>query len=238
MHFDEVFPYYTAQPAEIMDPEPETEFVSTLPDYDLPNKRDKTNLEVFETPEHAEKPIKKKKNAEPEPNWDKLKKKPMETEENNQITLGKGGQKGICRKSIQSFFSLVSQINPLLFCLKSEYPEDDDFAVKAAQKPKNPIAEDSIALKPFDLKDPISPDTENNMPPREVDVPEKKLPDKKTKSESGVKNKGDESTVKGIGQQAADDVILDATEKVEPDSKYIKHPNKQGLIDAIKSLSN
>ena len=84
-----------------MDSEPEEEFVSTLPDYDLPSKRDKTNLEVFETPEHAAKPNKKKENAEPEPSWDKLKKKPIETGENKKIILGKGTDTGICKNSMQ-----------------------------------------------------------------------------------------------------------------------------------------
>ena len=66
-----------------------------MPEYDLPSKRDKTNLEVFDTPEHAEKPIKKKEIAEAKPSWDKLKKKPKETEENTKIVPGKGGETGI-----------------------------------------------------------------------------------------------------------------------------------------------
>ena len=87
--------FYLAQPAEIIASEPEAELFSTLPDYDLPSKRDKTQLEVFETPEHAEKSNKKRENIENEPDWDKLKKKPSKMEENKKIILGKGENTGI-----------------------------------------------------------------------------------------------------------------------------------------------
>ena len=99
-----------AQPDEIIDSEPETEFVSTLPDYDLPSKRDKTDLEVFDTPEHAEKPIRKKENAKVQPEWDKLEKKPLETEENNKMILGKGGRKGIQKSSTQFFRCAIASL--------------------------------------------------------------------------------------------------------------------------------
>merc|ERR1712098_652014 len=61
---------------EIIASEPEAEFVSTLPDYDLPSKRDKTQLEVFEVPEHADKSRKKNEKVESEPDWERLTKKP------------------------------------------------------------------------------------------------------------------------------------------------------------------
>ena len=115
-------------------------------------------------------------------------------------------------------------------CQKSENPEDDQFAVRAAQKPKIPIDEDSIQLKPFDSKDPVSPDTEDIMPTRENDNPEKNLLTKKTKPSSLFKNKGRGPTEKELGQKPADDVE-DVGEKVENDSKNIKHPKKKGMTE-------
>jgi len=70
--------------------EPEEEFVSSLPVYDLPSKRDKTDLERYDTPEKAQQQKKKPAVDEPSPDWDRLKKKAKSEDDPNKVILGKG----------------------------------------------------------------------------------------------------------------------------------------------------
>merc|ERR1712142_416614 len=69
-----------AKPVEKDESEPEEEFVSSLPIYDLPIKREKTDLEHYDTPEKVQQQKIKPVVDEPSPDWDRLKKK-RETEE-------------------------------------------------------------------------------------------------------------------------------------------------------------
>ena len=84
----------SAKPTEIVESEPEQEFVSTLPQYDLPTKRDKTELEQHATPEKVHQQKIKPVMDEPSPDWDRLKKKAKSEEDPIKIIAGKGSTPG------------------------------------------------------------------------------------------------------------------------------------------------
>ena len=68
--------------------------MSQLPDYDLPTKRDKTKLEEFVTDEKKQVPKSKKKD-ESNSEWDKLKpKQPEKQDEKPKLNMGKGAKTG------------------------------------------------------------------------------------------------------------------------------------------------
>ena len=79
----------------MVESEPEEEFISSLPVYDLPSKREKTDLEQYDTPENVPQQKSKTKLDEPSPAWEKLKTKGKTEENTNQIILGKGKNPGI-----------------------------------------------------------------------------------------------------------------------------------------------
>merc|ERR1711872_1202054 len=83
-----------AKPIEMVESEPEEEFVSSLPIYDLPSKREKTDLEQYDTPEKEQQQRIKPVVDEPSPDWDRLKKKPESEEDPKKIILGKGDMPG------------------------------------------------------------------------------------------------------------------------------------------------
>ena len=108
-----------AKPADISAPEPEAEFVTTLPDNDLPSKPHRTNLETSEQKSKKENEI-----IESKPD---LKRKPSGSKENKKITLGKDKEKGT-RQGTQ-----LKQY----FGLKNDYDDDDD-------NDDNDVAKDEI----------------------------------------------------------------------------------------------
>merc|ERR1712142_1092475 len=79
-----------AKPVEKDESEPEEEFVSSLPIYDLPIKREKTDLEHYDTPEKVQQQKKKPVVDEPSPDWDRLKKKTETEEDPKKMILGMG----------------------------------------------------------------------------------------------------------------------------------------------------
>ena len=108
----------TAKPTEIEEPEPE-DFVSTLPIYDLPSKREKTDLEEYDAPEKDVKPMIAKRKEEPMPDWDKMKKTPKSEKDPNQIVLGKGKKPGTALKFeivVQSYGNDWMKCSQTFFC--------------------------------------------------------------------------------------------------------------------------
>ena len=88
-------------------PEPDVT-VSQLPTYDLPEKRQKTNVKKYETKEYTVKTKPKKTKEESPVDWQRL--QPKEEEEwdvTNYIVLGKGQKPGII--SLGSTVSMVSK---------------------------------------------------------------------------------------------------------------------------------
>ena len=85
---------YSAKPIEMVESEPEEEFVSSLPIYDLPSKREKTDLEQYDTPEKVQQQKIKPLVDEPSPDWDRLKKKDKSEEDPIEIIPGKGSIPG------------------------------------------------------------------------------------------------------------------------------------------------
>lgn len=76
-------------------PEPEV-MVSQLPAYDLPKKRQKTNLENFEPQEHSGKPKPQNTEEKSPVEWERLQPKQLEElDESNLIVIGKGQKPGI-----------------------------------------------------------------------------------------------------------------------------------------------
>ena len=82
--------FHSAKPTDIPEPEPEKEFTSSLPNYDLPTKRGKTDLEQYDNPEKFQPETLKSTKDELNPDWDRLKKKPISEKKTNEISLGKG----------------------------------------------------------------------------------------------------------------------------------------------------
>ena len=82
--------FHSAKPTDIREPEPEKEFTSSLPNYDLPTKRGKTDLEQYDNPEKFQPETLKSTKDELNPDWDRLKKKPISEKKTNEISLGKG----------------------------------------------------------------------------------------------------------------------------------------------------
>ena len=78
----------------MVESEPEEEFISSLPIYDLPSKREKTDLEQYDTPENVPQQKSKTKLDEPSPVWEKLKTKGKTEENSNKIILGQGKKPG------------------------------------------------------------------------------------------------------------------------------------------------
>ena len=78
----------------MVESEPEEEFVSSLPIYDLPSKREKTNLEQYDTLENVQQQRIKPIVDEPSPDWDRLKKKAKSEEDPFKIIAGKGNIPG------------------------------------------------------------------------------------------------------------------------------------------------
>ena len=74
----------------MVESEPEEEYVSSLPVYDLPSKRDKTDLEQYDTPENVQRQKIKPVVDEPSPDWDRLKKKENSQGDPIKIITGKG----------------------------------------------------------------------------------------------------------------------------------------------------
>ena len=74
----------------MVESEPEEEFVSSLPIYDLPSKREKTDLEQYDTPENVQPHKVKPVVDESSPDWDRLKKKEKSEEDPIKIIPGKG----------------------------------------------------------------------------------------------------------------------------------------------------
>ena len=91
----------SAKPIEQDESEPEEEFVSSLPIYDLPIKREKTDLEQYDTPEKEQQQRIKPVVDEPSPDWDRLKKKPESEEDPKKIVLGKGDMPGTLKHFIR-----------------------------------------------------------------------------------------------------------------------------------------
>ena len=103
---------HSAEPTEDEDTEEEEEEpVSKLPDYDLPTKRNKTDLEKF-TNQEPKKDIKSKGQAEISPaDWDKLPAKDEEKlDEKVPIVLGKGTTSGKPKISTLSFHNLYCDL--------------------------------------------------------------------------------------------------------------------------------
>ena len=100
--------------------------------------------------------------------------------------------------------------------------------VKAKQKPKIPISEDPIELKPFTSNDSISPNMEDIGLKEEQSTPEKMFLQKKAKGDVVIKNKGYEPTKKDVASENPHNNIVDSGEKV--DMKYIKYSESQGRV--------
>ena len=83
-----------AKPTEVEESEPEEDYVSELPTYNLPTKREKTDLEQFDTPEKMKLQKSKSKKIEQSPEWEKLKKKPENEKDPHGFLLGKGSIPG------------------------------------------------------------------------------------------------------------------------------------------------
>merc|ERR1712142_57501 len=112
-----------AKPTEVEESEPEEDYVSELPTYNLPTKREKTDLEQFDTPEKMKLQKSKSKKIEPSPEWEKLKKKPENEKDPHGFLLGKGS-----------------------------IPDDDqenDLKLKKKQNPPPKDVDDTMNLKPF-----------------------------------------------------------------------------------------
>ena len=89
------FTTYTAKPTEVGELESVKEFISTIPEYDLPTKREKTELEEYDTSNKQENAKQKPLIKETTPQWDKLEKKPADNDElPNKLVMGKGKKKG------------------------------------------------------------------------------------------------------------------------------------------------
>merc|ERR1712029_1031746 len=108
---------------EVVDSEPD-ENISSLPDYDLPTKRDKTKLESYSAEEKTPR-LKVDKEKEMEPaDWDRLNQR-KETTPDQQPSLIMGqGQ-------------------------KPESSPDDDLKLKVSQKKPVSIEPEALMLKPF-----------------------------------------------------------------------------------------
>merc|ERR1712228_78592 len=115
-----------AQPVEVEEPESEEEFVSSLPSYNIPTKREKTDLEEYDSPDKERQQKLQPEKDEPLPDWERLKKKPESKKDSNEIVLGRG------------------QI--------PEKEDDDTLALKASQKLGTHDLEPSMKLKSFALK--------------------------------------------------------------------------------------
>merc|ERR1712228_882391 len=152
-----------AKPMEIEESESEEEFVSTLPTYDLPNKREKTDLEQYDTSDKEKKPKLTPEEDEPLSEWERLKREPGSEKDPNEIVLGKG--------KIPAF-------------------DDHENVLKLKRRQKSPLKdeEESLLLTPFDKpkakgeRKPLEdPSLENmgklNKQPskQEIDVNEKEI---------------------------------------------------------------
>merc|ERR1712228_674682 len=115
-----------AQPVEVEEPESEEEFVSTLPMYNIPSKREKTDLKEYDSPDKERQQKLQPEKDEPLPDWERLKKKPESKKDPNEIVLGRG--------------------------TIPEKDGDDTLALKASQKPGTVDLEPSMKLKSFALK--------------------------------------------------------------------------------------
>merc|ERR1712228_953957 len=112
-----------AKPIEVEESEPEEEYVSELPVYDLPTKREKTDLEQYDTPEKMRQQKLKPKMVEPSPEWDKLKKNPEKEKDPHGFSLGKGS---------------VPDDN-----------QENDLRLKKKQNPLPKDVDETMNLKPF-----------------------------------------------------------------------------------------
>merc|ERR1712228_958258 len=115
-----------AQPVEVEEPESEEEFVSTLPTYNIPSKREKTDLEEYDFLDKERQQKLQPEKDEPLPDWERLKKKSESKKDTNKIVLGRGAI--------------------------SEKDGDDELTLKASQKPGTVDLEPSMKLKSFALK--------------------------------------------------------------------------------------
>ena len=80
---------------EESEPEPE-ELISTLPDYDLPSKRERTTLEEFKGEEKTLKQKPKKEKEKYPEEWEKLKaKQPEEPQRKKSLNMGQGKKLGM-----------------------------------------------------------------------------------------------------------------------------------------------
>ena len=86
--------FNSAKPTDIDEPVPEKEFTSSLPNYDLPTKREKTNLEQYDNPEKVKPETLKSTIDELNPDWERLKKKPKSVKKPNEISLEKQSVSG------------------------------------------------------------------------------------------------------------------------------------------------
>merc|ERR1711915_569949 len=112
-----------AKPIEVEESEPEEEYVSELPVYDLPTKREKTDLEQYDTPEKMRQQKLKPKMVEPSPEWDKLEKNPEKEKDPHGFSLGKGS---------------VPDDN-----------QENDLKLKKKQNPLPKDVDETMNLKPF-----------------------------------------------------------------------------------------
>merc|ERR1712228_87160 len=87
-----------AQPTEVEELETEEEIVSTLPMYNIPSKREKTDLKEYDSPDKERQQKLQPEKDEPLPDWERLKKKPESKKDPNEIVLGRGTIPG--KKSI------------------------------------------------------------------------------------------------------------------------------------------
>ena len=86
---------FLAKPVEKDDLDIEEPSISELPVYDLPLKRQKTDLEHYEQQELFRKPKETPLKDEPAMDWEKLKPKPKpDCDEKTPIILGKGSKTG------------------------------------------------------------------------------------------------------------------------------------------------
>ena len=106
----------SAKPIEIHESEPEQEFVSSLPKYDLPTKRDKTDLEQYDAPDKEQQQNIKPVMDEPSPDWEKLKAKPKNEKSPSKITLGKGNIPGNDLKKNNGYVAIAKSSENVSFC--------------------------------------------------------------------------------------------------------------------------
>merc|ERR1711990_29076 len=115
-----------APPIEIDDDDSfEDEYVTELPSYDLPTKRQKSDLLTYESHERETKIKEREQDQEQPADWDRLKKKKDEIDDAKiPIILGKGK--------------------------KAEIAPEKDLRLKKKQKDISPTQDESVTLKPFD----------------------------------------------------------------------------------------